>query len=255
MKGFLKEIFLKIGYWYMSAVDTNAEVIFMNYGYSANNYTLKLNHEDEKNRYSIQLYNYVASAIDVKGKDILEVGCGRGGGISYINRAFSPKSATGLDLNKKAISFCNTYYTNEAITFLQGDAQKLPFQDITFDVVVNIESSHRYPQMNRFLREVNRVLKPGGYFLFADFRTKKKLAILNQQLIDSNLKVVKEIIITEHVLEALKFSSNARENLIIKLTPRILHNAGRKFAATEGTPTYNKFVNHKIEYLFYILKK
>ena len=113
MKEKLKNVFYRIWYWYLSTIDKNAEVIFMNYGYSKNNEKIKLYENDEKNRYSAQLYNLVATGIDIKGKDILEVGCGRGGGLSYINRYLLPKSATGVDLNKKAIEFCKTYYSNE----------------------------------------------------------------------------------------------------------------------------------------------
>jgi spermidine synthase len=111
MKEKLKNVFYRIWYWYISTVDKNAEVIFMNFGYSKDNHKIKLDENDEKNRYSAQLYNLVATGINIKGKDILEVGCGRGGGLSYINRYLSPHSATGVDLNKKAIEFCKTYYS------------------------------------------------------------------------------------------------------------------------------------------------
>ena len=154
MKEKLKNAFFRIWYWYISTIDKNAEVIFMNYGYLKDNHKIKLDESDEKNRYSAQLYNLVATGADIKGKDILEVGCGRGGGLSYINRYLSPRSVTGVDLNKKAIEFCKKHYSNESIKFLQENAQDLSFQDQTFDVVINVESSHRYSQMDIFLDEV-----------------------------------------------------------------------------------------------------
>ena len=251
----LRNTFFKIWYWYISAVDKKAEVIFMNYGYSKDKYKIILSEKDEKFRYSAQLYDFVARSVDIKGQDILEVGCGRGGGLSYINRYLSPNSATGLDLNKSAIEFCKKYYSRENIKFLQGNAQRLNFQDDTFDVVINVESSHRYPKMDRFLKEVYRVLKPGGYFLFADFRHEDALEKLNVQLKNSNFTLVKDEIITTNVLEALKLSSSERENLVHKLTPKFLHSLGKNFAATEGTPTYNKFATQEFEYLFYVLRK
>ncbi|MCK9400954.1 MAG: class I SAM-dependent methyltransferase [Bacteroidales bacterium] len=255
MKKKLKNAFFKIWYWYISAVDTKAEVTFMNYGYSKDNDKIKLDENDKKFRYSAQLYDFVASSIDIKGKDILEVGCGRGGGLSYINRYLSPNSAIGLDLNKTAIEFCKKYYSNEKINFLQGNAQSLHFQDNTFDVVINVESSHRYSKMDRFLKEVYRVLKPGGYFLFADFRHENELEKLKIQLKNSNFILVKKEIITANVLEALKLSSTERENLIRKLAPKFLHGLGKKFAATEGSTSFNKFATQEFEYLYYILMK
>lgn len=255
MKEKLKNVFYRIWYWYLSTIDKNAEVIFMNYGYSKNNYKIKLYENDEKNRYSAQFYNLVAMGIDIKGKDILEVGCGRGGGLSYINRYLSPNSATGVDLNKKAIEFCKTYYSTKGIKFLQANAQNLNFQDKVFDVVINIESSHRYSQMDIFLDEVFRVLKPGGYFLFADFRHKSEIETLNKHFEDSNLRALKYEIITTNVLEALKLSTNEKEKLIHKIIPKLLHSIGKKFAATEGSTTYNKFSTREYEYFFYILMK
>jgi ubiquinone/menaquinone biosynthesis C-methylase UbiE len=255
MKEKLKNVFYRIWYWYLSTIDKNAEVIFMNYGYSKNNEKIKLYENDEKNRYSAQLYNLVATGIDIKGKDILEVGCGRGGGLSYINRYLLPKSATGVDLNKKAIEFCKTYYSNKRIKFLQANAQSLNFQDNVFDVVINIESSHRYSQMDIFLDEVYRVLKLGGFFLFADFRHESEIEKLNKQFENSNLKLVKDEIITANIIEALKLSTNERENLIHKIVPKFLHSVGRKFAATEVSTTYNKFSTREYEYFFYILMK
>lgn len=255
MKEKLKNVFFRIWYWYVSTVDKNAEVIFMNYGYSKDNHKIKLDASDEKNRYSAQLYNLVATGTDIEEKDILGVGCGRGGGLSYIHRYFLPGSTTGVDLNKKAIEFCKTYYSQEDIKFLQSNAQNLNFPDNAFDVVINIESSHRYSQMDVFLDEAYRVLKQDGVFLFADFRQEKELAQLNFQFKNSKFVHLMKETITANVLEALKLSTSERENLIHKIAPKILHGLGKKFAATEGTPTYNKFLTGEFEYVFYVLMK
>ena len=58
---------------------------------------------------------------------------------------------------------------------MQGDAQNLPFPDESFDAVINVEASHIYPNFERFLGEVARVLRPGGHFLYADFRNRDGL--------------------------------------------------------------------------------
>lgn len=251
----LKNSLYRILYWYISTVDKNAEVTFMNYGYSTDHIKIKLDENDEKNRYSAQLYDFVAKGVDIEGKDILEVGCGRGGGLSYINRYLLPNSATGIDLSKKGIDFCRQYYSNEGLEFLHGNAQNLNFHDNAFDVVLNIESSHRYDQMEKFLAEVYRVLKPGGFFLFADFRHENELEELTMQLENSNFQLIKVETITPNVLEALKYSSPERENLIHKLVPKFFYSMVGNFAATEGTPSYNKFATHEFEYLFYIFMK
>ena len=63
---------------------------------------------------------------------------------------------------------------------MQANAQNLPFQNESFDAVLNVESSHRYPQMEKFLNEVYRVLKPNGYFLFTDFRNNPEIENLKK---------------------------------------------------------------------------
>jgi len=255
MKEKLKNIFFRFWYWYISIVDKNAEVIFMNYGYSKDNQKIELDENEEKDRYSIQLYQLAATGTDIKGKDILEIGCGRGGGLSYINRHFGPNSTIGIDLNKKAIDFCIKKYSNKKNKFFQADAQKLDFDDNAFDVVINIESSHRYSKVDLFTREVYRVLKPGGVFLFADFGNIEDLEKLNMNFKNMNFKRLKNEVITENVLEALKLSTPNREKLVIKLLPKFLQNLGRNFAATEGTTTYNQFLTREFEYVFYVLSK
>src|ERR1700754_3511325 len=69
---------------------------FMNYGYdsTADESILYLRPEDEINRYPIQLYHYLATKTVIEEKVVLEVGSGRGGGASFINRYLNPKQIT-----------------------------------------------------------------------------------------------------------------------------------------------------------------
>jgi ubiquinone/menaquinone biosynthesis C-methylase UbiE len=250
-----KSIFFRYWYSYVSKVDKNAEVTFMNYGYSNDHQIIELKEKDIINRYSSQLYHYVVDSIDIQGKDILEIGCGRGGGLSYISRYKAPKSAVGLDLNKNSIEFCKKHYSEENIRFVRGNAEHMHFMENTFDVVVNVESSHRYLQIENFLKETYRVLKPGGFLLFADFRPNHELEILDNQLKYARFIPLKKEVITENVLEALELTSSERQILVRKLTPKMLHRIGDMFATTKGTPTYNKLATHQFEYMFYLLMK
>jgi len=255
IKIIVREWIFRIWYWYINKSDKNAEILFMNYGHTDSGPEIILDSKDESNRYSIQLYHYLASAIELQNKDIYEVGCGRGGGLDYIARLFSPASAMGIDLDRRAINFCNQHYSLESLSFLHGDAQNLPMENKSCDVVINVESSHRYPDINLFFKGVHRILRPGGYFLYTDFRNDFEIPSLQKELQSSGMSLIKEEFITQEVVTALLLDDGRRRMLVKKLTPRILHKTALDFAGAIGSETYNKFVSRKYVYFNYVFQK
>lgn len=255
MKFNFRESMFKIWYWYVNKVDKNAEILFMNYGYSDDKQEIPLDDQNEPNRYSIQLYHHLTCEIEIKNKDIVEIGCGRGGGLSYITKNFSPATAKGIDMDKLAISFCNRNYTLDNLSFLHGDAQNLSLENNSCDVVINVESSHRYPNMEAFLGEVSRILRPNGYFLFTDFLYDYEIENLKKELELSGMTVLKERFINQEVIAALELDDQRKRQLVKKLTPKLLHKIALNFSGTIGSETFNQFTSHKYIYFSYILKK
>ena len=251
----IRESLFKIWYFYVNKVDKNAEVLFMNYGYSSKDLKITLDPKDEINRYSIQLYSHFTTDVSIKDKDIVEIGSGRGGGLNFLTETFKPSSAIGIELDKRAITFCNKHYTQDNLSFLHGDAQKLTLNDESCDIILNVESSHRYPDMQSFLGEVYRTLRPGGYFLFTDFRYDYEMDELNEQLELSGLKVIKERNINKEVINALELDDPRKRSLVKKLTPKFLHKIALNFSGTIGSETYNQFVSNEYIYFSYILTK
>ncbi len=231
---------------------------FMNYGFSplpGGQPPLSLQPADEPNRSSIELYHHVASAVPLDGLEVLEVGCGRGGGASYVKRYLRPRHMTGVDFSAKAIRFCQANHHVEGLSFAQGDAESLPFADASFDAVVNVESSHCYGSMPAFLRQVKRVLRPGGHFLFADLRMAKDVDQLHAHLLASGLRVLHREDITPGVLAALRGDSQRKLALIEKSVPKRLLPAFRQFAALEGSETYEAFRTGAMVYVRYVMGK
>ena len=135
-------------YWYpfLSRRWDAEDVLLMNYGYDEDPpMGLPLDASDEPHRFSVQLYHRVATQVDLEGKKVLEVSCGHGGGSSYVVRTLGPASYTGLDINPDGIAFCKKLHNQPGLDFVHGDAQNLPFDDQTFDAVVNVEASQGYP--------------------------------------------------------------------------------------------------------------
>lgn len=251
----VKESLIKVWYSIVSKLDKNADVQFMNYGYTCPDLKISLDSDDEDNRYPIQLYHQIACKADLSGKDILEVGSGRGGGLAYLVESFSPNSAVGVDLNQNAISFCDKHYDLPELSFTQANAEKLPFKDNSIDVVLNVESSHRYESMVNFMSEVKRVLRPGGQFLITDFRHDYRMAHLRKTFAESGLHQLLEEFITQKVVRALEKDDGRKRRLIRSLVPWYFHRTALNFAAVKGTRTYNNFVEEKILYFNYVLQK
>jgi SAM-dependent methyltransferase len=255
MKINFREWLFRTWYWYVNRVDKNAEILFMNYGYSGYDPRIDLLPEEEPNRFSIQLYHLLAASVDIRDKKIVEIGCGRGGGLSYITKKFSPEQALGIDLDKIAVGFNKKFYKLNNMTFMQGDAQNLPLIDNSFDVLINVESSHRYPEMKLFLNEVYRILRPGGYFLLTDFRYDHEMPEFKKLMESSGMKILKEELITHSVVEALNNDDARKRKLVKKLVPGILHDIALNFAGTIGSETYNNFKDRKYIYFYYVFQK
>lgn len=237
--------------------DKEVSVNFMNYGYNSLNDEKRtfLYEEDEMNRYCIQLYDRVIRDNDLKDKDILEVGSGRGGGASYIARYYSLNSFTGLDISNDLISFCNGYYETPGLKFIRGAAENQPFRENSFDVVINVESARCYGNLNTFFREVNRVLKPGGHFLLADMIKKEEVMEMHDRLHQEGFIIESKANVTGNVINSLGKDSQRRVKLIATLVPSYLRGAFNQFAGIKGTARYDSFVNGKYEYWVYTLKK
>lgn len=247
----------RIWYEMLAVLDRDPKITYMNYGYSdlspANE--TKLNEHEQMDRYAIRLYQHVAGAIDLKGKDVVEIGSGRGGGASYIARYLKPRSMVGIDSSKRAIEFCNSYYSQDGLSFSQGDAENLPLADGIVDVVINLESSHCYGSMTRFLSEVYRVLRPNGYFLFSDHRDHHRITLLRDQLKASGLKLLKEDDITLNVVRALELDNDRKQKLIAEKCPKILRREAEEFAALKGTRAFETFKTGYSRYLSFVLHK
>ncbi len=243
--------------WYsiVGVLDKNNEIMTMNYGYDDGS-NLPLETIDENDRYSLQLYNHIASSIDVYGKDILEIGCGRGGGASYIARYLSPKKVVGSDITKRSITFNKDKYKSiQNLSFIVADAHNLPFLDNSFDVVINVETSHHYEDFPQFLKEVRRVLRPKGCLLITDYRVVEKMEQLKSDLLNSGMRIVKDEDITMNVVSALDKDSERRMNTIKKLVPKIFQKVSVDFSGIKGSDLYNSFKNREWKYFFYILEK
>lgn len=232
------------------------EVLFLNYAYEEEPpMGIPLAPEDEPNRACIQLYHQVATQVELRGKNVLEVSCGHGGGASYIARTFQPRRFTALDLNPAGIRFCRQRHRVDGLVFEQGDAENLPHEGNAFDAVINVEASHCYPAFPRFLAEVARVLRPGGHFLHADFRFNDRLAEWDKALASTPLQILRTRNINAEVLRGMDRNSPRSLDLIARRLPKFLHSLGRDFAGINGSRIHNALKSGELTYRSYCFEK
>jgi len=231
---------------------------FMNYGFTStpsDGDALVLDAADEADRYCIQLYHHVAGAVDLQGLDALEVGSGRGGGSYFVKRYLGPTQMVGLDYSEHAVSLCRQAYDLPGLRFVHGDAEDLAFDDASFDAVVNVESSHCYGSMSRFLAEAVRVLRPGGYSLFADFRQNEDLQLLDSQLAESGLRTLVKQDITPNVVAAMEMDNVRKLRQIRGAAPRRLSGLMEEFAGAPGSRIHGDFTSGRASYVSYVSQK
>ena len=192
-------------WWYqrLAKAHGRADFRFMNYGYKDGK-ELKLLKEDEPNRLFIQLYNMNIRDVDLKGKEVVEVGSGRGGGASWIAKTYNPKSLMAFDFSKDAVGLASNWYSSQKnLSFKIGNAEDLPLKDNSKDIIYNVESSHCYGNVKAFVKEVYRSLKAGGNFCWTDFRDKESMEKLNEIFLKAGFEIVSKKEITKEVLDAL----------------------------------------------------
>ena len=251
-----KKVMVKYWYPFLTRRWDAEDVLLLNYGYEEDPpMGLPLAASDERSRYGIQLYDRTATQADLSGKQVLEVSCGHGGGASYVVRTLRPASYTGLDLNADAIAFCRKRYDLPGLDFVHGDAQSLPFADEHFDVVINVEASHGYPDFPRFLAEVARVLRPGGRFLYADFRSYLDFSQWEAAMADAPLRLLSERVINAEVLRGLDGLAPRYQELVGHHLPAFLRPFGRLFVGSPGSLMYRELQRGRLSYRMYCFAK
>jgi len=243
-------------WWYqrISKAHNKVDFRFMNYGFVDEDGPV-LDLVDEPYRLFIQLYHMNIRDVDLNNKQVLEVGSGRGGGASWIAKSKSPSSLIGVDFSKEAVTLCNDWYEQENLNFIEGNAQDLPFDADSFDIVYNVESSHCYGDINKFVSEVFRVLRKDGYFCWTDFRDEETMKKTEEIFQNVGFSVASKKEITEEVVDALDMINDAKKERITELVPRTIRRSFETFAGVQGTPVYDSFKSGKLKYYRYQMVK
>lgn len=146
--------------------------------------TTQSHHDKVDQQFGSQASAYLTSTVHAAGRDLerlsarladfpdarlLDMGCGAGHA-SFIAAA-QVKEVVAYDLSEQMLSVVNDAAKTRGIfniTTQQGYAEVLQFDEGSFDVVISRYSAHHWHDVGKALREVKRVLRPGGVVIFMD---------------------------------------------------------------------------------------
>lgn len=114
----------------------------------------------------------VGAAVIRDGAKILDVGCGLGGTINFLDRRYSSCTLVGINIDERQLGIgkkaARTGDRN-SVNFARADACALPFRSESVDAVLCVESIFHFPNRRTFIAESARILKPGGLLVVSDF--------------------------------------------------------------------------------------
>ena len=255
-------------YEFMSWYNQDTDWVTMNYGYALLTDhghmidDLLTERQDQHECFSLQLYYFITGTNkafkSLEGKTLVEVGSGRGGGISFLTRVFKPAKAVGIDFSMNQVEFCKSRHSNiNQLEFHQGDAESFTtissIGEKSVDAVINVESSHCYGNIDNFFNQVNLALKEDGVFCFTDFRGAEDMEELKKK-VEEHFVVEKSIDITTNVCHALKLDTQRRLLVIEDKCPKIFVPLIRKFSGVTGSRVYDELKNGQTLYHAWLCK-
>jgi SAM-dependent methyltransferase len=219
---------------------------FLNYGYTSTGsgdesaFDIR---EGTFNANSVRLVLEVVGPVDLNGRTVVEIGCGRGGNSAVIAEKFGDASVIGVDLSSEAIAFCARAHAKYGIDFQCGDALNLPLPDACADAVVNVESSHAYNNLPKFLGEVRRISRPGAWFLHTDFLSPDEWDYVRSRLSALGYVTESDRDITANVLASRDQASNSWKEVYGDGNARVAN-----FLAVPGSAIYEQLRAGLLEY-------
>jgi SAM-dependent methyltransferase len=225
--------------FYDAAATASQDFAFMNYGYAPLSAQLAGSAEPEK--YCLQLYRQLLGNADLRGKKVIEVSCGRGGGAAHVAATYLPASYLGIDISERNLNLATTRFAGVAnLAFQAGNAESLPLPDASCDALLNVEASHLYDNPARFFAEAFRVLKKGGLFFHVDLAWKDKDP--PAMIAAAGFNVIEVEDITKNVVQALELDSVRREAIVMGF-PENMRNDFRDWSGVQGFRAYNRLNN------------
>jgi ubiquinone/menaquinone biosynthesis C-methylase UbiE len=142
-----------------------------------------VNREKKAERNIARIRQHLSELPSEALKDVLELGCGIGAVAAFLSETYNMK-VWGTDYDHEQIQIARQRHPeNEYLIYQVEDATHLSFQEARFDLIVSQNVFHHLSKWQTAVREVARVLRPGGFFLWLDLTFPKWIAKLFQPVV------------------------------------------------------------------------
>lgn len=161
------------------------------------------NNPDAAGEIEVEHYHrYLMARKFAQGKKVLDVACGEGYGSYLLSEVAS--SVTGVDISEETIEHATNSYQRTGLTYLQGNAAKIPVADGSIDLVVSFETIEHHDRHEEMMLEISRVLQQDGLLIISSPDKKEYSDIPNYD----NPYHVKELYLSEFETLLRKHFSN-----------------------------------------------
>ena len=111
------------------------------------------------------LHRYAIAMEFCSGKTVLDIACGEGYGSNLLSAKAT--HVTGMDADAITIEKATAKYKRDNLYFVQSKAEKIAAADTEFDIVVSLETLEHLSDHTAMMKEIKRVMKPGGLLIIS----------------------------------------------------------------------------------------
>jgi ubiquinone/menaquinone biosynthesis C-methylase UbiE len=124
-----------------------------------------------KYEYLRKAQNSLISILDIKENvQVLDIGCGTGRALGEVAKLTDGKGVFyGVDLSTKMIENAKEHFkNNDNFHFIKSSSESVPLENDLFDIIISTNSFHHYLHPEKAMKEIHRLLKPGGKIYILD---------------------------------------------------------------------------------------